>query len=140
MSVILSHLGRGSNMCACLLCLLLLFSPRIRKFCGRRCLSHQGISVTLCYPSLRTPLTPTIKESDGSSVSQCNLRQPPNTNTGAGMKRGFKGGGGRGIGKETHGSCQFLSQAQRNQEQPQPETGGRVSNMDSLGSGVLLCP
>lgn len=53
------------------------------------------------------------------------------------MERGSREEEGKGSGEETHRSGQFLGQAQRNQEQPQPETGGTVSNMGSLGSGVL---
>ena len=53
------------------------------------------------------------------------------------MERGSREEEGKGSGEETHRSCQFFGQAQRNQEQPQPETGGTVSNMGSLGSGVL---
>lgn len=122
-------------------CVFYFYFPNpLRSFGTERCLSPKGISLALSYSFLRTPLTPSRNENDVNSVSWRNPLQPPYTNTRGGMGRRSKEEEGKGSGDETHRSCQFLGQAQRNQEKPQPETGGRVNNMGSLGSGVLRLP
>ena len=92
MSVISSRPGRRSEMCA--FCVFYFYFPKPLRSLGiERCLSPKGISLALCYSSLRTPLTPQRNESFVNSVSQCSpLTQTQELGCRGGLRRRREGG------------------------------------------------
>lgn len=115
----------------CFLCFLIFFPNPLPRFCERKIPESQGQLTCHCSIS-KNPIHSHWKWEWCELGFVAQSFMPLNTNARGGMRRKSKEEDAKRSREETHRSCQFLGQAQRNQEQPQSEMGGRVSNMGYL--------